>query len=290
MKYFLPEIRHNRVGFEELVRFYSETKNCVFGNIEVDMGNTTWFDADMCASFGAILYHLKKLNNTVELINISDSVKKILSKNGFLSYYGGEKYLDNWATTILYKRFDPKDDRYFTIYVENKLMNRPEMPNMSERVQKKFQESIFEIFSNSVLHSRTELGIFCCGQYYPNKNRIDFSVTDLGIGIRQNVKKLAGLDLSPEEAINWATQDRNTTKQGHIPGGLGLKLLCEFIDLNGGNIQIVSDSGYWRRENSQTTIARLKHAFPGTVVNVEIKTNDPHTYKLSSELTPSDIF
>ena len=291
MKCVLPEIRHNQAGFEALVRFYAETSQFSFENIEIDLGKTTWFDADMCASFGAILYCLgKKLNNTVLLVNISDSVEKILSKNGFLSYYGREKIPDNWVTTIPYKRFDLKDDRYFASYIINKLVNRAEMPNMSGRVQKKFQESIFEIFSNAVLHSGTELGIFCCGQYYPIKNQINFSVTDLGIGIRQNVKKFVGLDLSAEEAIDWATKDRNTTKRGDIPGGLGLKLLVEFIDLNGGNIQIVSDSGYWKREDSKTIIDRLSQPFPGTVVSIEIKTNDPFTYKLSSELTTSDIF
>ena len=36
----------------------------------------------------------------------------------------------------------------------------------------------------------------------------------------------------------WATQGRNTTKRGPIPGGLGLKLLTEFIKLNEGRLQI----------------------------------------------------
>ena len=41
--------------------------------------------------------------------------------------------------------------------------------------------------------------------------------------MRQNIKIHTGLELSPEESINWATAKRNTTKRGKVPGGLGLK-------------------------------------------------------------------
>ena len=153
---------------------------------------------------------------------------------------------------------------------------------MSQGLLKKFIESILEMFSNAVLHSRSELGIFSCGQYFPKRRRLDFSVTDLGIGIRRNVNEVTGQALSPDAAIKWATEGRNTTKRGQIPGGLGLKLLREFIDLNGGCINIVSDAGYWRQEKGKTVTAILKRSFPGTVVSVEINTADNRSYLLSS--------
>lgn len=290
MKLSLPEIRHNQAGFEALVCLRAQTKDCFFDDIDIDMITTTWFDADMCAAFGAILYRLGENVNTVKLKNIRPEVEKILSKNGFLSHYGLEKIPDRWGTTVPYQRFDVKDDRYFAGYIETELMHRSEMPAMSQGLLKKFRESIFEIFSNAVLHSRTELGIFSCGQFFPARHHLDFSVTDLGIGIRQNVKENTGLDLAPEEAIVWATEGRNTTKRGKIPGGLGLKLLGEFIDLNGGCIQIVSDAGYWRREKGKTVAARLSQPFPGTAVSVEINTADTQSYVLSSELSEADIF
>ncbi len=290
IKLTLPEIRHDQAGFEALIRLYAQTKDCLFDNIEIDMRATSWFDADMCAAFGAILYRLGEELNTVRLTNLRTGVEKILLKNGFLSHYGREKIPDRWGTTIPYQRFDVKDDRYFADYIETELMHRSEIPSMSSGLLKKFRESIFEIFSNAVLHSRSEQGIFSCGQFYPARNQLDFSVTDLGIGIRQNVKENTGLDLVPEAAIAWATEGRNTTKRGQIPGGLGLKLLGEFIDLNGGRIQIVSDAGYWRREKGKTFTARLSQPFPGTVVSVEINTADTQSYALSSELSETDIF
>lgn len=290
MNVALPEIRHTQAGYEALIRLYGQTKDCVFDEIAIDMGATTWFDADMCAAFGAILYQLGENANVVKLQSIRPEVEKILSKNGFLSHYGRTAIPDQWGTTIPYHRFDVKDDRYFADYIENELMRRSEMPTMSLGLLKKFRESVFEIFSNAVLHSRTKLGIFSCGQFFPKRNQLDFSVADLGVGIRQNVQENIGLNLAPEQAIVWATEGRNTTKRGQIPGGLGLKLLGEFIDLNGGRIQIVSDAGYWRREGGNTFTARLRQAFPGTVVSVEINTADLQSYVLASELSAADIF
>lgn len=290
MKLPLPEIRHDRDSFEALAYLHAQTRECFLDDVEIDMKETSWFDADMCAAFGAILYSLGENLNTVNLVNLHPSVEKVLSKNGFLSHYGRVKLPDRWGTTISYQRFDVKDDRYFSGYIEDEFIQRSEMPAMSPGLLKKFRESIFEIFSNAVWHSRTKLGIFSCGQFFPSRNRLDFTVADLGVGIRQNVQDHVGHDLSPEKAIDWATQGNNTTKQGDVPGGLGLKLLCEFIDLNGGCLRIASDAGYWCRERKETTLARLSHPFPGTVASVEINTADRSSYRLASELNAKDIF
>jgi hypothetical protein len=163
------------------------------------------------------------------------------------------------------------------------------MPAMSPGLLKQFRVSIFEIFGNAVLHSRTQQGIFSCGQFFPKRHRLDFSVADLGVGILQNVRD-NGLYLSAEAAIQWATEEKNTTKRGPVPGGIGLKVLGEFIDLNGGALHIVSDAGYWKRENRTTTTAPFNYPFPGTVVTVEINTADTNSYKLTSELSTEDIF
>lgn len=100
MKFALPEIRHDQAGFAALVRLASETKGCLFDDVDIDMGATSWFDADMCSAFGAILYRLGERLNTVELTNIRPHVEAILSKNGFLSHYGRIKIPDRWGTTI----------------------------------------------------------------------------------------------------------------------------------------------------------------------------------------------
>ena len=289
MKYELPQIRHNKAGFEVLAHFHAEVRECFFSDIGIDMQKTSWFDADMCAVFGAVLYYLGGNSNSVSLVNICPEVERILSKNGFLSHYGRGAVPDYWETTIPYQRFGVEDDSYFK-YIEREIISRSEIPDMSSGFLKKFRESIFEIFSNAVSHSCTKLGIFSCGQLFPKKDQLDFIVADLGIGIRENIKRHKGLDFSSEDAIGWATEGNNTTRGEGVPGGLGLKLLREFIDLNGGRIQIVSDSGYWQRKDRQDKLEPLDYSFPGTVVSIEINTADSHSYMLESDLTDKDIF
>ena len=206
------------------------------------MSGATWFDANMCAPFGALLYKTSHGLNTVKLVNLQPKVETILSKNGFLMNYGVARKKDTFGTTIEYKRFEAKDERYFATYIGQHLVGKG-MPKMSIGLQKKFRESIFEILSNAVIHAETKLGIFACGQFFPVGRRLDFSIADLGIGMRENIKKNRSLDLTPEEAIVWATEGNNTTKTGKIPGGLGLKLLRDFVTLNKGRIQIVSTPG-----------------------------------------------
>ena len=291
MKFLLQnQVHHDQNGIALLTQLYAATKDCFFDVIEIDMQLTTWFDADMCAALGAILYLLGVELNSVRLINVSPNVEKVLSKNGFLIHYGGEPMSDLWDTTVSYRRFDIKDDQYFSIYIEREFMDRDEMPSMSVGLKKEFRKSVLEIFSNAGLHSETKWGVFSCGQFFPNRSQLAFSVADLGIGIPERVRRYLNSDIQPEEAIDWATRDFHTTKSTNIPGGLGLKLLREFIDQNDGCFQIVSDAGYWSRKNRETTVTRLDHPFPGTVVNIQINTADQKSYALTSEFTSGSIF
>lgn len=284
-----PEIRSDFQGFTTLVNLAARLNSLEYSSIALNMSSTDWVDANMCAPLGAILYKASRNLNMVQFENISHGVQRIFQKNGFLSYYGHAKKTDIYGTTIQYQRFERKDDRFFGAYIEQHFKNKA-IPEMSEPLRKKFWESIFELFSNAVIHSETELGIFTCGQNYPRKKHIDFAIADLGIGIHQTLINKKGKRLAPEEAIDWAMEGRNTTKTGPIPGGLGLKLLREFIRLNRGRIQVVSFTGYWEQCTDGTILKKtLPHPFPGTVVNIEINTADTHSYALASE-QPEELF
>lgn len=287
--YSLCNLRSDYAGFAQLSGLSEQLSQDRAQTISMEMGSVTWFDANMCAPLGALLSRASRNLNSVTVTNVSGRVRDILSKNGFLGNYGYSAVADTWGTTIPYKRFDPKDDHAFALYLHRHLRGHG-MPKMSAALQKKFMESIFEIFSNAVIHSGTTLGIYSCGQYFPKTNRLDFSITDLGIGIRENLRVKRGLQLTAANAIKWAIEGTNTTKTGSVPGGLGLKLLREFIELNRGSFVLVSDSGIWEMKGKQVNVRTLPHPFPGTVVNLEFNTADTNTYCLKSELKSEDIF
>ena len=72
-----------------------QVRDTVFEEIEIDMSNATWFDANMCAPLGALLYRTSRELNTVSLKNPVPQVQTILSKNGFLLNYGVARRADN---------------------------------------------------------------------------------------------------------------------------------------------------------------------------------------------------
>jgi hypothetical protein len=108
------------------------------------------------------------------------------------------------------------------------------------------------------------------------------TVTDLGIGMKRNIREKKGIELSGVDAIIWALSGINTTRVGPSPGGLGLKLLRGFLSGNGGRMEIVSDSGYWVCEKGETTVKPFVFPFPGTIVCIQLNTADSKTYKLAS--------
>ena len=80
----LGTIKHDQTGHEALAELHARTKNHALDEIEIDMSECRWFDADMCAGLGAILYKMSSDLNIIRITNIRSSVGEILSKNGFL--------------------------------------------------------------------------------------------------------------------------------------------------------------------------------------------------------------
>jgi hypothetical protein len=278
----LRDIRSTFEGFSRLADLAAETKDCVFDTVEIDFSATGWFDAHMCAPLGVVLTRIANELNTVQPVAFPPTVEAVLTKNRFLAGYGFPDLKDSYGTTIPYRRFKLDDERYFVAYLNRHLEGKG-IPRMSEGLGRHFKDSILELFMNSATHAESELGIFCCGQFYPTKQRLDFCVADAGIGFRRKIWKELKLKMNSDKAILWALKDGNTTKTGNVPGGLGLKLLLEFITLNGGRIQIISDRGYWEWQGGKETVRRLDLSFPGTTINIEINTADTASYGLSSE-------
>jgi hypothetical protein len=295
------KIRSDYDGFKKLVLLHRDIQQQTIrpdGLLEIDMRHTRWMDANMCAPFGAILYAAQSPHYRIS--GLCDKVMTIIQKNGFLPNFGfdREKLPDLYGTTIEYSRFERTDAQAFKNYVARHFVGRAKgLPKMSAQLQGKFRESISEIFENAVDHSNSKMGIFTCGQFFPGKHdhthaRLDFSIADLGDGMRKVISNRLGIEMTSQEAIKWAVAGTNTTRQRSDgkPGGLGLKLIKDFINLNQGRLQIVSDSGYWSFTYQGVEVMSLESPFPGTIVNIEINAADKQSYRLASEVDPANIF
>lgn len=153
MRVGLRDIRSDYEGFARLTKLAGQIEGTVFEQIAVDMGGAGWFDANMSAPLGAILHRASRSLNEVVVENVQPKVHAILSKNGFLPAYGGASLADTWGTTVRYEQFEPEDDRYFAKYAQDHLKGK-RISEMTPALRKKSLESIFEIFSNAVIHSR----------------------------------------------------------------------------------------------------------------------------------------
>lgn len=291
----------NQEGFQHLLSLYNAIRSCQDPICEIDMSKIFWIDANMCAPFGALFRSYfsfpNSRNKRINLLDINDDVENILEKNGFLSELciGSQKKPDTFKTVIEYRSFNSSDSILFKEYVENHFIKKHiggHIPEMNDALKKMFRQSIFEIFENAVYHSKTRLGIFACGQYFPNKELLKFSIADLGIGMRRNLYECLNLDYAPESAISWALNGHNTTRQpiDGTPGGLGLKLIKNFIYKNGGEIMIISDKGYWSFKHRREDLKPLLFAFPGTAVNIIIHTKGGAGSSMLEEPVLGDVF
>lgn len=280
----LKKINNTFESYQQLITLYNSNKHRSFETIEVEIHE--WFAANMCSALGGLLDKLSDNLNQITIKNCSLAVERILLKNDFLSYFGHQRISDTNHTTIRFLKLNPTDGKFFNNYVITELIERNELPKMSTLVKEKMAEAIYEIYVNAQIHSNTK-NIYTCGQFYPNENKIEFTITDVGIGFKNKVNQRFDKNLTSTQAIKWATQDTHTTKQG-ITGGIGLAVLKEFVARNKGKMQIISDDGFYQFDTSGEQTQIFDGSFPGTIVNLQFKTDDNTSYKLQSEVT--DIF
>ena len=272
--------------YQKLTQFYDQNKAVFFDNIHLSLAH--WFDAHMAAPLGAILDLLENNVNSIIFDKIDDDIKIILQKNGFLSHFGFSALSDAYGTTIQYKKMKPTDGRFFSEYVTQQFLSRSELPVMSKGLQKKMTEAMFELFVNAQIHSETT-HIYTCGQFFPTRHTIEFCIVDTGIGFRQKFTQRFGGNVTSVNAIKWALKNRHTTKVD-VSGGIGLALLHEFIQLNKGKFQIISDDGFYENNAGTERTETLPNRFPGTIVYVKFCTDDKFDYSLQNESSNQDIF
>ncbi len=259
-------IRTDSFGFDWLNRVEEQLANIDKKDLKLDFSNVTWFDANLCAPLAAILR--RHVEGKVKIEVGSIKVKAILQKNGFLQ----DKISDDWGSTIQYKRFFANEFDSFLEYINLQFAKRV-WPNTPDKVRKGFRVCLGELFSNASDHAKIGKDIFTCGQFYPRKHILEFTIADNGVGIRSNVVEFLGRDISALEAVEWAMSGMNTTRKGDIPGGLGLKILKEFVIAQDGRLTIVSGEAYCEVSHSGQILVKLSRPFPGTAVSIKLKTD-----------------
>lgn len=284
----LITINNTFESFQSLIQLYETHKDELFGDIHLEIRH--FFAANMSAALGAVLDKFTTNLNDIHFDYLSPQIETILLKNDFLTYFGKQRAVDTHNTTIKFQKLKPTDGKYFKNYVIEELIegHTTDLPKMSKGVKEKMVEAIYEIFVNAQIHSETKF-IYTCGQFFPTKNKIEFTIVDTGIGFKEKVNRRFGSNLRAIQAIKWAVEEKKTTKEG-ISGGLGLAVLREFVNVNKGKMQIISNEGFYQFDSDGETLNEFQGEFPGTIVNLQFRTDDNNNYSLKSEIDINDIF
>ncbi len=262
-------------GINRLFKFYSQASVYYNTTIYLDFYHLTWFDANLSALFGSILSKLSKENNllfSTDLKFLEDNFE-ILFRNGFL--YSKNKYVDEHKSTVSFRSFTLDDKDGFVKYISEDLMEHQGMPNFDSNQKDKILDSLIEVFCNIQIHSKSKDAFFVCGQYYPKKKTLAFSIVDLGIGFLPAIQiKTNGSIDNHFDAIEWALQKGNTTKVDS-PGGLGLSDLYSYFKNSNGNLQIITGDTYWSIDMENTLLKKLNFKTPyvGSMINLFFNCN-----------------
>jgi len=137
------------------------------------------------------------------------------------------------------------------------------------------KNSITEIFNNIIDRSRHDIGsVFC--QHFPNRQEIIISISDMGIGIPQNVRKICP-NLSDSAAIIQATKEKFTSQSIETNAGMGLDQLMRAVVCSlGGAVTIYSGKGivrFNRRGDEAVPYVLPQVGYcPGTTLELKIDT------------------
>lgn len=229
-------------GHQKLIALFNQCREYFDTSITVCFRDLTWIDANMAALLQAIVRKLEKENNLELVADLDESTQqfRVLFGNGL--FESDVSHLLNTGTSIRLKEFYTKDNDDFVKYIENDFIDFPNL-SLNETSKETIIQSLIEVFTNYEIHAKAHYPIFLCGQYYPTKRILKFTIVDLGIGFLKPIQAQVEIIDTYAKAIDWALVEGNTTKTD-APGGLGLCELRSSMEENNGSLEIVSGNAY----------------------------------------------
>ncbi len=151
---------------------------------------------------------------------------------------------------------------------------------MSEGLQGSLTMAINEIMTNAFDHSGSEKGCYVCAQAYSNLIRL--CVADFGVGIYAKLAPKYSQLQDSYGAIKLAVKEGVTTRQS---GGFGLWHIQRFIEVNKGQMSILSGDGkaVWDFRGPRARLRKQTMPLPfgGTIINLEINVDRESIYFLT---------
>lgn len=274
--YIIPvnEVLTDNRGISELMKFYAFARQFTYKSVTLDISRLTSVDANLSSIILAIAYRLKQENKVSVFLSTAPHMS-VFFRNGLISHLKGDgnnnKYFDNRQSTIPLITFNAQDYEPFSNYLKQDFFRHRGLEQLGNEVKRNLVTQFEEIFTNVDLHAETNDPVFACGQYFPEKNLLKFTIVDIGVGFLYKISEKTNNKINTDkDAIIWATLDFNSTKdtQKWGVGGTGLKDLKKYCENNNGSFHICSGCAYVNFIRDRTFEYNLQYNFRGTIVNI----------------------
>jgi hypothetical protein len=287
---FIPRINDEPQDFATLFRIWNRVHD--MKESELDFSLCDFLKQNAVAFLGGMIADIKSHGGLISINtdSLSPAIKANLEQNGFL-YTMGDSALPWDGNSIPYREDHVNDSDAISVYLQEKWIGKGWI-NIEPRLAYEIVGNVLEIYTNAFTHSGSSTGVFSCGQHYPTLETLKITVVDFGIGIPRSVRDYLmnrgePYQISDEGALQMAFQEGFSTKSDL--GGMGLKLLKEFIQKNRGRLDIYSHSGHAIVDASGERYEKVDAFFKGTVVNITLK-RDQKFYYLREEKLEQPYF
>jgi signal transduction histidine kinase len=285
----IPTINDDFSDFDRLFALW-EQLNRPDLDVTFDFSGCGFLRQNAVAFLGGLIRLVRYLGGkvTIDVSTLHRDVANNLAKNGFSGIFCGNAFVDP-GNAIPYREDAESDNVGLTVYLRDQWLGRGWL-HVSDLLMNTIIGTVWEVYANGFEHGESGIGIFSCGQHYPQLRTLKLTIVDFGIGIPANVRDfLNAPNLSSDRALEWAFQSGNTTKPLGMGRGLGLNILKEFIKINKGQLEVFSHEGYALVDSSRDRYLTRKSYFGGTLVNVSLVC-DERQYCLFSEISKEPLF
>ena len=290
----IPTLNDSPQDFARLFGIWNEA-NDYFEDIRFDFSYCGFLRPNAVAFLGGLARLIESRMGKVvfDWSTLHDSwVRNTIRQNGFASAFGDASA--PWdGTSIRYRedrKFHPNE---VADYLSDNWLGKGWVhTHVSEALKNAIVERVLELYVNAFEHSESQIGVFSCGQYFPQLNELHLTLVDFGMGIPANVRgylKKIRPDLPAEklkagDCLKWAFQKMHTTKPDSTSRGVGLDLLKSFIRVNGGTMQVLSNDGFAEITTDREIYDSFTPVFEVTVFHIKLVC-DENYYCLAGEAT-----
>jgi signal transduction histidine kinase len=285
----VPTINDDVSDFDRLFSLW-EQLNQQDLDVTLDFSACRFLRQNAVAFLGGLIRLVQYLGGKVRIDQgqLHPDVANNLAKNGFSGIFWGGAFVRP-GNAIPYREDGESDNVRLTAYLRDQWLGRGWV-HVSDLLRNTIIGTVWEVYANGFEHGESGIGMFSCGQHYPQLRTLKLTIVDFGVGIPANVRDfLHDPSIGSDRALEWAFHPGTTTKPQGMGRGLGLNILKRFIQLNKGQLEIFSHDAYAFVDSSRERCLARKSYFGGTLVNISLVC-DERQYCLSSEISKEPLF